>query len=332
MMNYKNMSSNFKLNEKQMIKEITGLCFGAGHSDQNTNKGPTGYKEGLAMRQLLFEIADAFKEKGYEIGLVRSGEDNVTFSTRAKQAYKAGAIFYISLHTDATSGVKVLHSVRDMDKVEIANKIGREIADSMGLVVKYIKARPSAYSTARDYYGVLRNAKDKEIYMPMIVEHGGHGDVKEEQLLKRPETFKIIAKAYVSMYEKFFRELVQEHITDKSMLKGSNYPEVAYLQKYLDLLGYTQNISSFYYDGIFGKKTKMALEAFQKSKDLKTDGVFSNIAEVLYKAIDERIKRIDKDLPEEKPAIEQLDSLLKMIKQINRRLIIIEDKMHTQQT
>lgn len=257
------------------------IGFGAGHGDNSANRGPTGYREGPAMKAFLMEIKNAFDKAGEDVALIRQGSSDLSFQKRAKSAKDEGVRCYISLHTDSTAGVKVLHSVKNPEQKDIAEYIGNKVAADMGLNVKYIRARRSTVDSSRDYYGILRNLKLAGVPFCFIVEHGGHGDRTEEALLKNPNTFKSLSEMYLDLYKNYLKPLALGSLFLKI---GKNNDAVKILQNMLNRLGH----GSLDEDGVFGEKTNAALKEFQRVNTLTADGILG------YMTADSIVKQINK--------------------------------------
>lgn len=265
------------------------IGFGAGHSDANANRGPTGYREGKMMRKFLLLIQREFENAGIDVTCVRTGSKDIKFPQRAYIADKAGVKMYISLHTDSSKSVKVLYSVKNPEQRKLALALANEIADTMGIEVGYVKARRSTINPNNDYYGIIRNMKARGIEFVFIVEHGGHGNRKEEALLKDPATFKKLAKMYVDFYKRvLLPEIVKK---EASMIYevGSRGKIVRKIQSDLQFVGDRLRKLEFnpgWIDGIFGEDTEKAVIAFQKFARIGVDGRVGPVTiEALVKAV-----------------------------------------------
>ncbi len=150
--------------------------FDPGHH-AGANVGPGTYREGDAMLRLGLML-----HKAYGIFLTRTDGSNIALSERSRLAAKAGVNTLISLHTNApqaAAGVIVFYSVRHPGDKQIAEFIGSEIAQAMGLKFRGAATKPSTGDPRTDYFGIIRNPVQMGIDHPFIVEHGSHWEMAD---------------------------------------------------------------------------------------------------------------------------------------------------------
>lgn len=148
--------------------------FDPGHH-AGANAGPGTYREGDVMLQLGLML-----HKAYGVFLTRTDGSNISLSDRAKLAANAGIDTLISMHTNApqaAAGVIVFYSVRHPGDKQLAEYIGSEIAQAIGLKFRGAVTKPSTGNAQTDYFGIIRNPVQMGIKHPFIVEHGSHWEM-----------------------------------------------------------------------------------------------------------------------------------------------------------
>ncbi|MBS4538225.1 peptidoglycan-binding protein [Clostridium sp. D2Q-11] len=251
------------------------------------------YSEGDNM--LLLGLA---LNKEFGSPLTRYNGKDVSFPNRTAMAKKNGSKYLVSLHTNyPTDGVICFISVsRPEDKI-VAEKIGKTVANKLGIQFRGVRTRKNSYGT--DYYGMIRIPQRYGIH-GIIVEHGSH----REHCSNTDEKRRLIIEAYREVFEgktstkdNGIKEKYNNGIIDLPA-KGywtiaDNDREISFMQEELNIIGYELEI-----DGNFGPNTLEAVKEFQEFYDLEVDGyVGPNTVEKIGEVVEALEKNGIIDLP-----------------------------------
>ncbi len=268
------------------------ILLDAGHFGYR-NQSPVvlEYYESLQMWKLHLLLKKELEKYGFFVATTREAQDkDLEVTSRGRLA--KGYDLFLSLHSNAANGkegekvnrVDVYYPFDDINQsAQLASSLSKAIADAMGIKEYYIKTRKSEKAN-RDYYGVMRGARESGCPLYYILEHSFHTNTKSAKWLLKEANLQKLAVAEAKVIAKYFDTALKENkekedeegvnITFKVLKKGSKGHQVQNLQTLLNAGCFRgKNGKLLTTDGIFGDNTQFALINFQKENNLTPDGI-----------------------------------------------------------
>jgi hypothetical protein len=168
------------------------VVFNPGHiNGANVDPAFPDYSEGTQMYNLGLILNSATGAP-----LTRGPNEKPELYERARRAKALGANTYISLHTNyPTHGVIVYYSVRRPEDRELAEAVGSQVAQVMGINFRGAETKLYPDTDDTDYYGDVRYAVREGIEHVLLVEHGAHAEMAIDTEAK----LQAIARVYESI-------------------------------------------------------------------------------------------------------------------------------------
>lgn len=160
------------------------------------------YREGDMTWNLCQYLREELTKYGFDVRTTRANPTkDVPVYDRGQMA--AGADLFLSLHSNAAGDssvrrVVVIPPYLDRNGTyELANRLGREVTEVMGIDQRYqiyTRTYLDGAGKTRDYYGVIRGAVDAGCKRSLIIEHGFHTNPACAEWLYDCRNLKLLAK------------------------------------------------------------------------------------------------------------------------------------------
>ncbi len=264
------------------------ILLDAGHFGYR-NQSPVvfEYYESLQMWKLHLLLKQELEKYGFFVATTREEQDkDLDVTSRGRLA--KGFHLFLSLHSNAVGGkdgervnrVDVYYPFDDINQSShLADALSKAIAKTMGIKEYYIKTRKSDKGN-RDYYGVMRGARESGCPLYFILEHSFHTNTKSAKWLLKDSNLEKLAVAQAKVIAKYFKYNIETeeeervNIAFKVLKKGSKGHQVQNLQTLLNAGCFRgKNGKILTTDGVFGSNTEFALINYQKDNNLTPDGI-----------------------------------------------------------
>lgn len=266
------------------------ICLDAGHYGKyNRSPAVKEYYESDMTWKLHLLLKEALEGYGFEVVTTRAKKDKDLGLTARGKASK-GCDLFLSLHSNAVGSsinenvdyVAVYHLYED-DGTDI-DDISKALAQKLAPVISRlmgVKQAPNVSSRKGsgdwngdgvlndNYYSVLNGAR--LVGTPgLIIEHSFHTQTRATKWLMDDKNLEKLAKAEAEVIAEFFcvGQSEPRELGLPMLRQGDESDTVRALQALLKGYGYSLTV-----DGIFGPRTKNAVECFQEDNDLDADGI-----------------------------------------------------------
>lgn len=266
------------------------ICIDAGHYGKyNRSPAVKEYYESDMNWKLHLLLKKELKQYGFDVVTTRADKDK-DLSLTARGKASEGCDLFLSLHSNAV-GSSVNEDVDYVAVYHLYEDAGTDIDDrSKALALKLapvisqlmgVKQAPNVTSRKGsgdwngdgvmndNYYSVLNGAR--LVGTPgLIIEHSFHTNTRATKWLMDDKNLEALAKAEAEVIAQFYG-MKQEKTPElglPTLWNGIYGDTVRALQALLKGYGYSLTV-----DGIFGPKTKNAVECFQEDNDLDADGI-----------------------------------------------------------
>lgn len=200
-----NLKLGCALMENQLMQELSRedilVALDAGHGGEDEGSSRAGVLEKTVNMQIVQEVEAQLKTMGYQVLLIREGDEELSLEERVQTANEAGAHIYVSIHQNAceerSSAVSGLEVWYNAEKAEEGSKrLAQLIHNDLVL-----------YTQAKDR-GIVEDESlvvIRETDMPAcLVETGFLSNTAERNLLVKAEYQQRIAEGIVSGIELYF--------------------------------------------------------------------------------------------------------------------------------
>lgn len=111
------------------------IALDAGHGGRRIGAvGPDGLLEKDVTRAVVARLAEDLRARGYEVVLVRQGDDDVDLHERVRRANDAGADVFVSIHCNAVAGRRTRRHVRGIEtyflSADATDEAARRLAEA----------------------------------------------------------------------------------------------------------------------------------------------------------------------------------------------------------
>ena len=211
--------------EKETMSNIT-VHIDPGHYGSKYNQGINkSYYESAMTWKLANYLKSELENKGIKVTLSRNSINNDP--SLYDRGYGAkGKNLFLSLHSNACGSENadyplVIRSLKsDNNALDLANKLGKVIRDTMGTSQNY-KVITKQGSNG-DYYGVIRGAAAAGVNYNYILEHGFHTNKKCADWLLNDNNLKTLAKKEADVIASFFN--VKNNTTTETKKEENKAP------------------------------------------------------------------------------------------------------------
>jgi len=186
------------------------VCIDPGHGGSDrANRGSNGYVEADGVLAISKYLKEELESTGqFQVILTRDRDKTLTLTERGRIAARNKVDLFIAQHTNAgpkgAGGTEVYYSVDIPGDRELAEKLSKAVADTLGIQDRGAKTKPSTKNPSEDYYTVIDVAQDGGIPHVLLVESAFHSNPDEERLLMKDENLRKIAQAQAKVICEFF--------------------------------------------------------------------------------------------------------------------------------
>ena len=182
----------------------------------NPHTTRAGFYEGTQNFILACLLRDELVRRGFEVLMTRNRvEDNPSLEERGRLAGEAGAILFLSLHSNAPGtsatperypkirGAETFYSVSDeTGNIPVARALNDAVVKVMNTEDRGIKTRRHPDNPELDYYGVLRNSAQSGCRRAFLVEHGFHTNPEDSAFLQDTKSLLKLAAAEAEVIDR----------------------------------------------------------------------------------------------------------------------------------
>ena len=250
---------------------MSKLAIYAGHGGSDPGACANGKRESDYTLKLMQEVTRLLRAAGHTVVNNRTTDIDSPVNVKAQQANDARVDFVMDIHLNAGGGhgSEVYHALAGGKSKEAAQAIVTRLA-ALGFTNRGIKTKKGLRG---DYFAIIRETKAPAV----LVETCFIDSDADMKLLDVCKAAQAIADGVLAVYPGEERKpthapaqptkpATESRPTVKS---GSTGDAVKTLQKRLTILGYPCGAA----DGIFGVKTKYAVQDFQRKQGIAVDGI-----------------------------------------------------------
>lgn len=256
------------------------VCIDPGHGGSDrSNRGPNGYVEADGVLAISKYLKEELESTGqFQVILTRDRDKTLTLTERGRIAVRNKVDLFISQHTNAgpkgAGGTEVYYSVDIPEDRELAEKLSKAVADTLGIQDRGAKTRPGTKDPSEDYYTVIDVAQDGGVPHVLLIESAFHSNPDEERLLLQDENLRKIAQAQAKVICEFFGVDVDKKVQPAPQTQPEQRDEkVRELQHILNMFHITDNRGRILVeDGLYGPATTSAVKKFQSIAGIQVDG------------------------------------------------------------
>lgn len=187
--------------QADITREDILIALDAGHGGEDEGSARAEVLEKTINLQIAEAVAEKLKEAGYQVLMIREGDEEISLEKRVQIANEAGAQIYISIHQNACE-----ETVSAVSGVEVWYNEGKAEGGSKHLadlihndVVLYTKAKDRGVVADESLYVI------RETNMPAcLVETGFLSNAKERELLGTEDYQERIAEGIASGVDLYF--------------------------------------------------------------------------------------------------------------------------------
>lgn len=181
----------------------------AGHYSNHYNQSTTNkaYYESAMTWKLTNYLKNELESKGIEVTMSRNTiNENPSLYNRGYGA--KGCDLFLSIHSNASGTESVDYPIvyRGYDKT-IADAFGLKLAQLIHTTIGTKQSGRTATrkgSSGREYYGVLRGAREAGLTYYYIIEHSFHTNTKATNWLLNDNNLRLLAKKEAELIASFF--------------------------------------------------------------------------------------------------------------------------------
>lgn len=186
---------------RELSREDILVALDAGHGGEDEGSSRAGVLEKTVNMQIVQEVEAQLEAMGYQVLLVREGDEELSLEERVQTANEARAHIYISIHQNACE-----EKASGVNGVEVWYNTGKAEEGSKRLA-QLIHSDLVLYTQAKDR-GIVEDESlvvIRETDMPAcLVETGFLSNAAERELLVKPEYQQRIAEGIVSGIDLYF--------------------------------------------------------------------------------------------------------------------------------